>query len=309
MQIRLVLFFYLGYTLGISTLFSLMQAKGQDIAVIKSHDIAPFNQALEGFAAACDYPTIEYDLGGNTRRKKRILRDIMETKPKFILAIGTLAAKMAKEGIRDIPVVFFMVPNPQKYGLGSGNTTGISLDIPVEQQFNTYRSLLPNLSDIGVIYDPKKTGFLVEEAETVANKLGLTVQAYPVASEKEVPTAMRQLQGKINAFWMLPDETVVTPDSFRFLLLTTFENNIPFLATSDIFVEVGALAALSPDYTDVGRQACQLMQELARGQLSLADSHVLPPAKVNLTLNLKTASKIGLTLPSAMIQAASKVYR
>jgi len=36
---------------------------------------------------------------------------------------------------------------------------------------------------------------------------------------------------------------------------------------------------------------------------------VVPPVKVNLAVNLKTASKIGLTLSPEIIQSANKVYR
>jgi putative ABC transport system substrate-binding protein len=108
---------------------------------------------------------------------------------------------------------------------------------------------------------------------------------------------------------MVPDDTVVTPDSFKFLLLTALENNLPFVTVSDIFVEAGALASLSPDYTDVGRQGCQLATDLESGRLRPADAMVVPPAKVNLAINLKTASKIGLQLPPEVIQSANKVYR
>jgi putative ABC transport system substrate-binding protein len=108
---------------------------------------------------------------------------------------------------------------------------------------------------------------------------------------------------------MVPDDTVVTPESFKFLLITAFENNLPFVTVSDIFVEAGALASLSPDYTDVGRQGCQLATDLESGRLRPAEVMVVPPAKVNLAINLKTASKIGLTLPPEIIQSANKVYR
>jgi putative tryptophan/tyrosine transport system substrate-binding protein len=101
----------------------------------------------------------------------------------------------------------------------------------------------------------------------------------------------------------------VTPESFKFLLIEAFENHLPFLAASDIFVEVGALAALSPDYTELGRQGCQLAREIESGQQRLAEVNVRPPAKVNLAINLKTASKLGLTLSSEVVQSASKVYR
>jgi putative ABC transport system substrate-binding protein len=139
--------------------------------------------------------------------------------------------------------------------------------------------------------------------------LGLKLLASPVDSQKGVPAALRSMLGTIDALWMVPDETVVTPEAFEFLLLAAFENNLPFLAASDIFVEVGAFASLSPDYADVGRQACQLVREIESGRLKLTKVDIVPPAKVNLAINLKTASKIGLTLPLEVIQSASKVYR
>ena len=299
----------LGVTLGLLALVFITQAKGQNVAVIKSHDLAPFNEALAGFMAACDRQVVEYDLRGTTRRTQRIVKHIMANKPKLILAVGALAAQVAKEAFHEIPVVFFMVPNPHKYSLQGENMAGISLDIPAEMQFTMYKSLVPTLHNIGVIYDPEKTGTIVKEGYAAAQKLGLELRVSPVTSEKEVPAALRQLLGKIDALWMLPDDTVITPESFKFLLLTAFENNLPFLAISDMFVEVGALAALSPDYTDVGRQACQLAREIESGRLSLRRINVVPPEKINLAINLKAADKIGLTLPSEVIQSASKVYR
>src|SRR5207253_1487482 len=83
--------------------------------------------------------------------------------------------------------------------------------------------------------------------------------------------------------------------------------NLPFVTVSDIFVEAGALASLSPDYTDAGRQGCQLATDLESGRLRPAQAMVVPPDKVNLTINLKTASKIGLRLPPAVIQSANTV--
>jgi len=93
------------------------------------------------------------------------------------------------------------------------------------------------------------------------------------------------------------------------LLLTSFEHKLPFLAASDIFVKVGALASLTPDYTDLGRQGCELARAFTSGKVSLASMNEILPAKINLSINLKTARKIGLSISEEVIETAAVVYR
>ena len=300
---------YLRITLGLLWLLPHTPALAQDIVVLKSHNLEPFNQAIAGFVAACPMRITEYDLRGTKKEESSIIQRLTTAKPRLIVAIGPLAAQVAREHLQNIPLIFVMVSNPPKHGLHGANLAGVSLDIPVQTQLAMYKSLVPDLKTLGVIYDPAKTGTMVLEARGVVATLGLQLLAAPVSTPKEVPAALRSLLGKIEALWMVPDDTVVTPDSFKFLLLTALENNLPFVTVSDIFVEAGALASLSPDYTEVGRQGCQLATDLESGRLRLADAMVVPPAKVNLAINLKTAGKIGLRLPPEVLQSANKVYR
>lgn len=286
-----------------------LDASAQGIAVIKSHDIEPFNQAVAGFVAACSNDIDEYDLRGSSGSGKRVIASMIARKPRLVLAIGSLAAQIVRQRVQNVPIVYSMVPNPRKHGLHGENIVGISLDIPLETQFATYKSLVPTLKALGVIYDPKKTGPLIREAQVAAAKIGLKLVASPATSRKAVPAAMRNIVGKIDALWMVPDDTVITPESFKFLLVTAFENQLPFLAVSDIFVKVGAFASLSPDYDAVGRQACQLVRQVENGRVNLTKDNMFPPDKVNVAINLKTANKIGLTLPKEVIKAASKVFR
>lgn len=279
------------------------------IAVIKSQDLDPYNQALAGFIGRCADDIVQFNLGGSHANRAQIAADVARRQPRLVLAVGLLAAQLAKERLSQFPVLFVMVSNPRKYGLVGNNIAGISLDIPVEAQFKTYRSLVPSLKTIGTIYDPRRTASVIQEANAVAKRLGLSLLAVPVSSQKEVPAALRSLLGKVESLWMVPDETVVTADSFKHFLITTFENRLPFLAASDIFVEAGALASLTPDYSDVGRQSCELAKAFAAGRLDLADVNVSAPQKVNLSVNLKTANKIGLSVPQDVLRAATSVYQ
>ena len=277
-----------------------------DIAVIRSRDLEPYNQAFAGFSEACTDQIKQYTLGGDKASQQRMVQAIGETKPRLVLAIGLAAAKLAKEHLPDTRTLYIMVSNPKKYDLVGNNVAGITLNIPVDAQFNAYKTMVPGLKSIGVIYDANNSGELIREASAVARKLGVELVAVSVRSQKEVPEALRGMLGKVDAIWMVPDETVVTTDSFKYFLLTTLENGVPFFAASDIFVEAGALAALTPDYTDVGRQGCQLAMGFTT---TVVEAGARPPRKVNLSLNLKTARKIGLVIPPSVIDSARVVYR
>lgn len=281
------------------------------IALIKSYDSEPYDAAISGFLNSCDNEVTAYNLDGESGGSTDLISSITRSRPDLIVAIGVLAAEFAQQKFSNVPVLYAMVPEPQAYNLTGSNIAGISLDIPIERQLTVYRSMVKDLKSLGAIYDPEESGAFVEDARAVADRLGLVLHTRQVESRKQVPAALRSLlrEEQIGALWMIPDETVLTTESFKFLLLSSFENNLPFLAASDIFVKVGALASLTPDYTDVGRQGCELATALKNGEVSFAKLDAVGPAKINLSINLRTAQKIGLTIPEDVIATAEIVYR
>jgi ABC-type uncharacterized transport system substrate-binding protein len=74
-------------------------------------------------------------------------------------------------------------------------------------------------------------------------------------------------------------------------------------------VKVGALASITPDYTDIGRQSCEMANAMNSGNLNLAFVNIVEPAKFNLSINLKTARKIGLSISNDILESADVVYR
>ena len=285
-------------------------APAADVLVVKSQNSEPYNQAIAGFRGACgDDKITEVNLNGSNSRTREFTERLAEEKPRIILAVGLLAAQVAKAESTTVPIVFLMVSNPGRHGLQGGNIAGVALDISVTNQFARYSALIPTMKTLGVIYDPTKTGALVEEAKTAATNAGLDLVAVPVDSQRKVRDALKTLlEKKIDALWMVPDETAITPDSFKYLARETSRNKVAFLAASEIFVEVGALAALTPDYKDMGRQSCLLAKAIESGSQKPAEIGTAPPALVNLILNLKTAEKIGLTVPQSVKDSASKRY-
>ncbi len=283
-------------------------ASSAQVAVIKSQDILPYNQAVEGFRSLTHVEVKEYDMKGDIEEGLRIINQIKQHRPSVVLAVGSKAATLAKENLSDIPLVYCVVIDPEKYGLKTGNVTGIALEIPVNTQLKTFKAVVPTLKRIGVVYDPAKTSGLIRTAQEEAHQLDLELVAVEISSAKDLPGTIRGLLPKIQGLWMVPDSTVITSDSFQFILLATIERNIPFMAFSDNFVKAGALLALSPDYFEIGKQSSLLVDKIIQTGI-LDRGKVIYPETARLAVNLKTAKILGLEIPESVLSRAKEVFQ
>lgn len=201
-----------------------------------------------------------------------------------------------------------MVLDPERYALRAPNVTGLSLKVPLHRQFQTIRTLLPAAKRVGVLYDPDRSGDLVDEARRPASRLGIELVERQVRDAKDVPAALRSMLTTIDALWLVPDSTVLTDDSFRFILNTTLDTNVPVIAFSSEFVRNGALAALSIHPDDIGRQAGELVKRLLSGGRPQHGAATVPPDRVRLAVNLKTAKYLGVLLPGEIVSSADEVF-
>jgi putative ABC transport system substrate-binding protein len=300
---------FVGIVLAVLSFASPSPLAAYEIAILKSSDIAAYNQAISGLQAElADTATLTvYDLEGDVTRGKKLARKIRASDAVLVIAVGLKAALAAKVEIVDTPVIYCMVLDPEKYDLRAPNLTGISLRVPIERQFTTIHALVPTLKHLGVLYDPEKTAPLVEEARRVAARLGLELIEHKVHSEKELPAAIRALLPKVEGLWLVPDSTVLTEESIRFVLGAALDRNVPVLGFSSEFVRNGALAGLSIKPEDIGRQAAII----ARKILNHSDRAVpmtVPPDRIRLAVNLKTAKYLGLTLPPDVMGRADELY-
>jgi len=282
------------------------------IVALKSADVDVYNEVLEGFKSISRRPIIsEYDMEGDFQKGQKFLARLKSgPKPDLILAIGIWALQVVVEEIRDIPVVFAMVLNPTTViGQEAHNITGASMNVPIEQQIALLKGVSPQVKRIGVIYDPSKTGFLVRQAERIARDQGVRLVTKAIASSKDSFAALDAMQGEIDALWILPDLTVLAPESVQYMLLFSFRNKIPVLGLSENQARMGALLGLSFESgRDIGSQAGELANEILAGR-SAEEIPFTTARKVRLTVNLKTASKLGLQIPKEIIDQADVVIR
>jgi putative ABC transport system substrate-binding protein len=284
-------------------------ASATDIVIMKSSDIAAYNQALAGFKAALPSGIVlsEYDLQGDLEKGRKLARKIRASDPALVFAIGLKAAKSAQLEIVDIPVVYSMVLDPAKYGLNTSNMTGILLEVPIERQLSTIHAMLPDLKNIGTLYDPSKTAPLIDESKRWLKSNGMSLVPTAVTNERDVPRALQALLPSVGALWLVPDSTVLTDESLRFILNTALEERVPVIGFSREFARSGAFLCLSVNYGDIGRQAGQLARKIIDGQIVLP-MRPLHPERIEMSVNLKTAKFLNIEIPKDLEHKADEVY-
>ncbi len=294
--------------LGLSPLF-IVQSMAMDIAILESSDIAAYREAIAGLKSTGPIGAIytEYDMQGDLDLGKKLARKLRTSNTSLVVAVGLKAALAAKLEIPDVPIVYMMILDPLKHQLTAANMTGTLLEVPVDRQLKIMRTFLPTLRRLGTLYDPAKTSSRVKDAVRQAGTSDFQLKGLPVESEKDVPQQLRMLLWDVEALWLLPDSTVLTNESVRFILESSLANQIPVIGFSPEFTRLGALLSLSVNYGDVGRETGLLVKRILDGE-RLLPLHPVPVERLKITVNLKTAKFLGIMFPKEATGLIDETY-
>lgn len=280
-----------------------VQSYAQQVALIISRDIPPYQAAVASFREACDFRVDEYSLNGDIKNGPEILNSIWFNKDILLVAVGSEALEVAVSQ-KKRPILYTMVLAPKN---NRSDMTGVFLEIPALVQLTILHKLVPNIRNVGLIYNPATSQSFISDAKNACQNLGFILVPVPVNSDREVDEAAKSLTGKIDALWMIPDPVNLSPLGAEAILLFSLENQIPILAPSEKFVKSGALVSVSADYHEMGIQTARMANVIVKG----GQPSEFPgegPRKYSIALNLKVAKQIGLKIPKSVIDRVEKIY-
>jgi putative tryptophan/tyrosine transport system substrate-binding protein len=289
--------------------FWVTESAAMDIAILQSTDIAAYREAIAGLKAAGPIGAIytEYDVQGDLELGKKLARKLRTSNTSLVVAVGLKAALAAKSEIENVPIVYMMILDPLKHRLTAPNMTGTLLEVPVDRQLKIMRTFFPTLHRLGTLYDPAKTSSRVKDASRLAISSDFQLKGLPVESEKDVPQQLRTLLWDVEALWLMPDSTVLTNESVRFILESSLARQIPVIGFSPEFTRLGALLSLSVNYGDVGRETGLLAKRILDGE-RLLPLNPVPIERLKITVNLKTAKFLGITFPNGLTSLIDETY-
>ncbi len=282
-------------------LFFSVSSFGAGIAVVKSDSLKAYNKVLTGISLESRLAVEEFDMKGDKDRGQKIFEVLNSKRPSAIITIGPEASLLAKKYVKDIPVIFCMVPDHPKYGLSGNNITGVSVLLPLKTQLTILKSVTPNVRNVGVIYNPKISKSVFTDLNKKATELGMTLVPVLVDETEEVVSGIQTLQGKVDAIFLFPDPTVVSSvDVVKDIIKFAFEKKISLFGIGEEMVKEGALLSINPEYTSIGQQTARIAQDIIKQNIKPGLIPVADPESVSIALNITTAKRIGVECSMAL---------
>ncbi len=252
---------------------------------------------------------------GDNTVAQSIAKKFVNDKCDMIFAITTPTAQVCAQETKgtNIPLVFGAVTDPVAAGLVNtmelpgGNITGTSDRWPTSAQFDLLLQLVPSVKKIGVVYNPGETNSEanMKEVETVCKNKNLELITVAVTNTSEVYAAAQSLVGKIDAFYVSADNTVIT--AMDAIIKVSEKNMIPLLPGVSSNVEQGGFGTLGPDYFDVGVQAARIADRIIKGEKP-GNIPVATAKNFEYFFNLKSAKATNVNIPEELLSKAATVY-
>ncbi len=289
------------------------QAMGRSgVAVLLSDSLESYQEPVASFGEEIGLPMTLYNLHGDLNGVSKLRQQIFSNKPDLILAVGAKAAYAAKLWTQDrqeIPVLFIMVINWQRYKLldGQRNITGIAMETGPGTQLANMAMFTPKARRIGVIYSLAfRKAF--EQAQQAAKLIGLEIIGTEIDSADEFQRAFKGLADQVDGFWMLNDPQVFTLDNVDWFRSRCIKDHLVCIGEAEEMARTGLLLSISPDHQNIGSQAASVVMNILQHHQRPQEIGVMDPISTRISVNLATAAKLGMDVRQLPLEMAFRVY-
>jgi putative ABC transport system substrate-binding protein len=279
--------------------------------------VSAFTQALAGLGWT-DGRNVRIDLRwGRTdiNRIGALAQELVGLQPDIIVTSNTPATVALRRETLMIPIVYVgtadlvasgIVPRLDRPG---GNITGFGgLEASLGGKWLELLSeIVPGLKRAAIMFNPDAAvvSTYMPSFETAARSLKVVPITAPVHRDVEI-------EAYITALGREPGGgLVVVPDIFTLahrapIILAAARNNVPAVYGQSEAVRNGGLLSYGVDQGDIFRRAATYVDRILRGEKP-GDLPVQFPTKFEMSVNLTTATAIGLAIPPSIMLRADEV--
>ena len=241
--------------------------------------------------------------------------ELIAGSPDVAVTFTNLALEVMKPIAGSVPIVFIGVGDPVGSGFVSsfahpgGNITGFASHDPSMggKWLEVLKETAPNISRVLVIMVPGSPILqaMLRSAEEAATRLAVETTAGGVHNATEIEDVIKSFAQKPNGgLVVLPYAVTVFNASTIIALARKYQ--LPDIYALAEFVAAGGLVSYGLDWDDQFRRAAAYVDQILRGAKP-TELPVQASTKFELTINMKTAKALGLTIPSSLLATADEV--
>lgn len=282
--------------------------KKYKIGVTQIVEHPSLNAAYEGFKkaledAGLDVEYIVQNAQNDNSANTTIATNLVNSGVDLIFANSTPSAQAVASATQEIPIVFTSVTDAvgaelvESLESPGGNVTG-TIDLHPDVIPQTLKFLKEELSakNVGMIFNSgeQNARAQMDKAKVLAQDMDITIVEASVATSADVKQAVDSLIGKVDALYIIKDNTVVS--ALETVTSAAYDNKLPMMVGELDSVKRGGLAAYGFNYHDLGYETGQMAVKILKGESKPSELPVQVPKNLKFVINENTASKIGLKI-------------
>jgi putative tryptophan/tyrosine transport system substrate-binding protein len=265
---------------------------------------------VEGQNVAVEYRWLE----GQFDRAPEMAAELVRRQVVLIVANdpGNLAAKVATT---TIPIVFTTASDPVQIGLVAslarpgGNVTGATqLNVEVgPKRLQLAHELVPTATAFPVLVNPtaSNTEPQLRDLQATARALGLQLEILRASTERDFNTAFASLAQLRRGALVIGSDGFFLGRSEQLAALA-LRHAVPAIFQDRAFVAAGGLISYGGSTPEMYRLAGVYAGRILKGEKP-ADLPVQQATRIELTINMKTARALDLTVPQSILLRADEV--
>ena len=261
---------------------------------------------------------VTYDVraaGADAGRLPDLARELIAGKPDVIVSATATAGRALMNATKEIPIVLALIGDPVGLGLTTslarptGNVTGFTTahDTLAAKRLELLLELVPNARKVAFLWFPgNEQNKLVEQrTREAAAALRVELLSLPVGSAEEISLAITRADAeRAGALLIAPDPLIVR--NRQTIIDECLLRNLPAMHSYSFEVRDGALISYGSDVGEEYERAAVYVDRILKG-VKVAELPFQEPTHIGLTINLRTARSIGLTVPASLTVRADEV--
>jgi putative ABC transport system substrate-binding protein len=252
---------------------------------------------------------------GRPDRLPGMAADLIQRNVDIIVVCCQPAVDVARKATRTIPIVVGVTADFVGQGLvkslrrPGGNVTGLSASGPevVGKRLQLFKEIVPALSRVAVLHNLRHRAHPkgVRRAKAAAKVLGLSFVDIGVRSPAGFPAAFQRMAEEgVDGILVLRGGMLRRNKTRIVALAAKAGRPISFGHRDE--AEAGGLMAYGTDNLFLFRRAASFVDKILKGA-NPAELPVELPTRFYLTVNLKTAKALGITVPPVILLRADRV--